>query len=365
MKRVTMIAGLAAAVALFGGCKKDEPTGVEITTGGEQTPIDPMAILPTNAFFVLRVDVDRLQRSPYADALTDSLEGAQPAGAEPAMSSAMSKALDDTQLIVAAGEPPPSPEANPPFVAVLRGRYEPGQLERVVREALDERGELPQVTELVGHEVYIHGEIAAAELDGQTWVVAPEARMRELLERAELRAGGPGPWTDPELKALGERVGFNDAMAAGEVRALPEMTRRAEAPIQPGPFDPKALDAIAYGGFRFDAADGIAAQVLVETTEPWAAESLVGTARTELRAAGQNPFVGMLGLAPALANAQLTHEGTLAGVSLQLTDGQTRQVITSVGAMLAMIAAGAAEGATIAPDAEADPPPPAPSPTGP
>jgi hypothetical protein len=304
---------LAALLSGCGGAAETaEGSGATATTAGaelgaEARPLDPVAILPANAFAVIDLDLVRLRQSPQW----------------PRLSGWLVRFADDPQRQALVREVLARAERVVVGLVDTEGADDAGAV-MVVRGdlgAIDLGAVLPESTVATrdpasGHPLHTFEGLAAAAVDGETWVIAPLDAMGPALERALGRAKGAGPLAaDPALSAMAARIGFGQAAVTAVGHVPPDVRDELG--------DDRYLaahtaEAIRTAGVRVQVEDGLALELVVEMVDEAQARALAARGVALSRWAGSHPLVGLMGLRPLLDGLHVRSESVHTVLTLNL-----------------------------------------------
>jgi hypothetical protein len=303
-------------VALLSGCggaaEPVDGAGVTATTAGaelgaEARALDPLAVLPANAFAVIDIDLVRLRQSPHWPRLSGWL--VQFAD-DPQRQALVREVLGRAERIVV-GLVDTEGADDAGAVMVVRGDLGAIDLGAVLPESTVSTTDVAS-----GHALHTFEGLAAAAVDGETWVIAPLDTMGPALERALGRATGAGPLAaDPALAAMATRIGFGQAAVTAVGHVPPE--------VRDGLGDDRYLaahtaEAMRTAGVRVQVEDGLALELVVEMVDEAQARALAARGVALQRWAGSHPLVGLMGLRPLLEGLHVRSEALHAVLNLNL-----------------------------------------------
>ncbi|MFW5876445.1 MAG: hypothetical protein ACOCXM_06880 [Myxococcota bacterium] len=329
-------AGLVVLAALTFGCERSAaestPGGsAPAAAGGESAeeappPIpEPLALLPSDAFAVVDVNMNRLRDSPYHDPAVQWLQGQlTPSPERQAVGRRM---LAKTERVLVGVLPPGAQGDHPEAVVVAQGDYGPGELEEFMRQA----GEpVAEVHTIEGHRVFVEKDVWAAEVPGPTWVFASASWIRGLLERTRPGMHDPSPFERQNLQAMADRIDFGHAM----ITAVAEVLPRARDELGDDRwFARDTGQALREVGVRADLPGGADLEVVVHTADATSARDFAQRTGELIQWAGGNVFVGMLGLGPVFDATEVRAEQRSAVLDLHLEDADVRRLIARLEAM--------------------------------
>ncbi|MFW6066725.1 MAG: hypothetical protein ACOC97_00185 [Myxococcota bacterium] len=329
---------IALGVGLF-GCAGGEPAqepsasaGGEVAAGEEPAPPpvpEPLRLLPSDAFAVVEIDMDRLRASDYHDRVATWLLGQL--SPHPERREVGRDVLSRTRRIVIGVLPPGADGADPEAVVAARGDYDPELLARFMQQA---GNPVAEVHTIAGHRVYVEKDVWAAEIPGPTWVFASAGWIRALLEKTAPGMEDPSPLDRDELRAMAHRVGFGEAPVTAVAEVLPEV--RAE--LGDGRWLARETgQALREAGLRLELDDGATARVIVQTDDRASAQRLATRVGELIRWGGANVFVSMLGLRPVFEATEIRAEGSTAVLTVHLEDVQVRRLLARLEAMAGQV----------------------------
>lgn len=329
--RLLETAALAVAVALTAaGCGSKAAErgataqgGVQVTSGGTApsapAPPDPLQLLPRDAFAVVDVDLDRLRASAYyQEALRWYLSQSS---IDADRRDLVHRVLDATHHAVIGALRPAAPGRDPEWVVVTQGRYEPGQLRRIMTIGHN----AAKVGKSGGRPVFVSGDIQAVELPGPTWLFTEGPRARASLDRSGDAAPDSSPLDRPALRAVADRVGFGRAALTAVAEVPPEL--RSE--VGDGRwFARETGQALRTAGLRLAFEQGADVRLVVGTADGPSAVVLARRVEELLQWAEGNMFIAMFGLRPLLEATQVRADGSPNVVlHLHVDDAQVRSLI--------------------------------------
>jgi len=332
-----------------------------------ERPSDPVEMLPSDTFAVLRVDVAQIRRSPYYGTISEWLAQVgemanQDADSDNDDFERLVQILDRTDVAFVGTVPGPSEDADPDILVVMRGTYREGELERFVRGQETFQGHRQTVrTEVRGErQVLVGEETSATAIDDHTWLIATGRRLDEMIARAEGR-GGATPRSSDTFRAMAERVGFDRSALALVAEATPWLKRALaeDASATEAAF----VNALVSFGARLTLSDGLDGLAIAETTSELVATAIVEEAESGLRDLSGQMMVAAVGLGAILENTRVRVEGPSAVLKLRADDATTRAFLARIGGFLTLaLQAAAAMGGEggyggDAPPTDAAPPP--------
>ena len=332
MRTPVMAAWLALLGSLALACGDGATeAGAEVTTGGEAAPApppDPLALVPTDAFSVMRVDLATLRRSPYWPTITAWLDDAERAAADAGQPMAtlrtMRQALDRMEVVVIATTPPSTPGAEPDPIVIARGSFVEDELRQLV---VGSGASAPRESQ--GQTVHVGPEFAGAQIGDHTWLVAPEPELEALLAR--YRSGG-GPIASDALRGMAERVDLAGAPAAFAMEVLPDqreiMARRLRIPGTDG------IENASTLGARLDISSGLGLIALADMPSAAAAEQLAGQVRGTLDGYSSNVMVRMMGVGPVFDATTVTAGGNEVRLATELSADDTAALLDRLGTFI-------------------------------
>jgi len=161
------------------------------------------------------------------------------------------------------------------------------------------------------------------------------ARMADLADKA---APGDSAATNLELVRLVERVAGAHAIWGAAI--VPAETRRSLA-AQPGLTDAATIGTLSAS---IDFGTGLDAKLIADVATPDAARSLATKVTESLRDAKRNPQVLMLGLGPYLSGVSARAADRTFEVHAALGPEAVDDLVTRLGALVALARAGTAPG---------------------
>jgi hypothetical protein len=312
-----------ASAACGGGAEATHTeAGAQPGTAGAEAsppaaPLDPLDVLPADAFAILDVNMAHLRGSAHSDKLVawllDPLD-------DPTRRQLARDLLDRTDHVIIGFTPPAEEGAHPDAVLVARGRLDEADVAEILPE-----GTTVDFDAETGRTVHIHGEVAAAMVDEGTWVLARPDTIGPALDRADRRAGDRGPLADPQLAAMAERIGLGGEGVTGVMRILPDLQAR----LGDGRFLARSTgQALRTAGLALRLTDGLDAEVVIESTDAASARALSDRGVALSRWASSNAIVGLLGLRPILDGTRIGSDGSHTVVALHLDDAYLGQLLS-------------------------------------
>ncbi len=327
MHRLTCVLCCVLAAAC-GSSAPEGPTTPEAAV--EAPPPAPLALLPSDTFAVLRLDLVALRASPYYPTITGWLDEAETSAEQAGQATgalSMVRATLDRADEVVVGFVPTAQSDRPDPLVVARGRFSEEELRRIVGSS--NVPDAPVRSEQRrGFTVHVGADAAGAQIGEHTWLVGAEQHVDAMLGRY---ASGGGPLASDALRAMAERVELESATASFAMEVLPEvreqMRRRLRSPID-------GVEEARRVGARLAVSDGIDLLALADMQSPEAASELAGRARALLGDYAGNIVVRMMGVGAVLESTTVDTEGASARLVTRVDDATTRRVLDQIGSFV-------------------------------
>jgi hypothetical protein len=176
------------------------------------------------------------------------------------------------------------------LVVVVRGRFEPGQVQSWVR-ALPDLGEIQEV-EARGKTLLRTREAVFVQLDATTWAVTEASWVEPMLARFDEGTGELSPTLQRVSAGIGGSEGAFTMLFEPTVEMRAELGGAASAIDD---LDPATLSAVQGGGTRLSVDDGISSRSMIATDDVKAAGELEAITERYLERYGDHPFAVLLG----------------------------------------------------------------------
>jgi hypothetical protein len=219
----------------------------------------------------------------------------------------------------------------PSFVAVLKGRFGAGYLERLAGEAQvigETRGLL---------RVYSRPEASWVQLTPELVLACSADRLDWLVTRA---AQGPATLVRETalFKSLSQRVAFESAELAALVDD-PEGKGRARLERNTAAIGVQIPGELLRAGLSIDLGPEVFLAAVAEASSAEGAESIRAAVEQQLAALASNMFVGMFGLRPFVSALHAESQGSHVTLRGQISEAQLTSLLGKLRSVLSMATA--------------------------
>ncbi|MFW6051105.1 MAG: hypothetical protein ACODAU_08020 [Myxococcota bacterium] len=338
MRATGFVVGMLLCGATALGCGS---TQERLRTAADVRRVEPMDLLPPGAFAYVRLDLERLRQSPYADRVVGWYRTFAPVVPEVDMDHPAAALIEDlvARMEVAAAAVFPPADALGPEQEAL-GDHEGAAV--VVRGDLDLDWVADWATQLdvevarrryVGLEALVTPDPAGDQLlvarldEGLLAIMAghlDDVQLRLDAIRRRLESGAAGLASD-RLADADREVGLRDAPLGVGVVLIPEVREELgralsdEEVMRSG-----TVDAARVLALRMDADDGLWLRSMLRMSHGDAATTVAARIRDQVTEHADNPFVLLLGFDLWLERSETRADGPGVRSDVRLSDADLK-----------------------------------------